>query len=750
MGQALKNILFSFLIAATASAQTLMLTPETSVAPSRIGTAARATYNVLSASDGLNQLVVWTDNRAGINDYSGFATRVDSQGHVLDIPNIALPLSAIGVFWNGREYVIVGSGGKYVRMSPAGELLDVTPRTFDYNAHGDILGIAWSGDRLLIASHTNITSTNFVTNLYVSIYDAAFNLIRGDVLVSSEVVEATYQKRIATNGSSFVIGSTECHGQSSTNCTVNLDAVDRNGAVLRTGAIAQASDYREPVVASDGKGYLMLWGTRANGGHGGEYIGALIQEGFVVIYGSVGPVAAGNLDYFVTPDLAWEGDSYQFVYEDARATGPNSSYLNWSYNVAAITISATGAASNPTLLDPYDWTRPPTPTAAGRPGARFAMWTANVGNGGDSVFSGRVYNDSSSTRFEIAQGPLPQRYPVAATAGDVSLIAWRGPFSSVFARDAIYAARVDAFGRVLDPAPLLVATQTCDDTFPAVATNGSDFLVAWQELAGIRAVRVAHNGMLLDPTAIAFGGVISPQCGGAPPAIAWNGSTYLVAWGGQQLAGGMTGVNASRITPGGTLLDDPPIDVSRNPSAVALVRAASDGRDFFVAWSTNEARGARVSAGGTPLDGGGFSLVLRYSRMLFWSGKSYVLLSDGSDGAHSVRATPDGQRLDLVPGQTLPGVKIPFDPYSASAACSARGCYVYGVKDNQIVASRIDDGTAITMTSTPLAAIDGAWQQPFAFGPDLKQLGYVRVTTAGTLHLFTRSIVPVRGRAIKP
>jgi hypothetical protein len=53
------------------------------------------------------------------------------------------------------------------------------------------------------------------------------------------------------------------------------------------------------------------------------------------------------------------------------------------------------------------------------------------------------------------------------------------------------------------------------------------------------------------------------------------------------------------------------------------------------------------------------------------------------------------------------------------------------------------------MTSTPLAPIDVDAQQLFAFGPDLRQLGYVRVSSGGTTHVFTRSIVPVRGRAVR-
>src|SRR6185436_8139873 len=85
------------------------------------------------------------------------------------------------------------------------------------------------------------------------------------------------------------------------------------------------------------------------------------------------------------------------------------------------------------------------------------------------------------------------------------------------------------------------------------------------------------------------------------PAIAFNGTEYLVAW--QELRGSDTDIYAARLTPAGVSLDGAGFLVS-GATGFQLepgVAASGSGGDFFVLWQdyrggqSYEPYGARVS-----------------------------------------------------------------------------------------------------------------------------------------------------------
>jgi len=753
----LRPFVLSLLFAAAASAQPFVFSPETAVAPPRVGTAATSMQSMKMASDGTNQLVVWRDDRssmpARVGTYSGsglFAARVDAHGKVLDIPNIALP--SIGIawpIWNGREFVVVG-GGEYVRISAAGELLDRTPRSFPLMPRGEVLDVAWSGDRLLIAGRTYRYTTP-TYNLYVTMYDADFNVVAGEFLLESSANYVAYAPKIATNGRSFLIGSSSCNGP----CTFNVSALDRDGSIIRQGAIAPAlGSWGYVRVASDGDGYFFLYDTQPLNGK--WELAALLLSPEMVLRGNVGPFGPGNQTTTRLMTLAWEGDSYQLIYLHVTYDGVYETTLR-SVSIDAQGNSADGRG---TILESLNFKPIPSEVSIlGRPGARFALMNVRPASGAPEGWTGRAYSDATawpaSPVLELGQGALQEETPAVATAGDVSLMTWReadrgsDPF-------VLYAARVDSFGRTLDAAPLRLASTTCDGRAPAVAANGHDFLVVWQDRLGVNAMRVGRDGRPLDAAPLRLSSTLLQDCAGTRPAIAWNGSNYLVVWRGAPSVTVPAGVNAVRITPGGTLLDTVAIDLTRGDKFTD-VNVASDGKDWFVAWGTpaNIAQGARVSAAGTLPDGQGFALYVPRPSILYWSGTNYVILSADLAGLRAVRATNDGQRLDLMPPQQAPVMKVPVDPTLPQSNCDARGCFVYGVRDGVLVATRMEETPSGMKAagSTPLVRINDDWQSLVLFGPEKTQLGYLRLRYeapyAGSWHLFTRSMLPARGRAVR-
>lgn len=239
--------------------------------------------------------------------------------------------------------------------------------------------------------------------------------------------------------------------------------------------------------------------------------------------------------------------------------------------------------------------------AEGNSGARLLLWSTEWYANSVVVWhstnvlpysEAASFGASNSGRFAVGQGAMSQEGLALATAGDISLLLWRER-DTARGRLALYATRLDFYGHILDAQPLRLADLTCDATVPAVATNGIDFLVAWQEPGAIRATRIARDGHRLEAGSIPiFTNVVAPECSGTAPDLAWNGSSYLVAWAGVMPSDAhLMAVQAMRIGPDGSMRDGTPILIAtrafNSDSPIRDVHVASNGTDFLVTYNSN-------------------------------------------------------------------------------------------------------------------------------------------------------------------
>ena len=173
-----------------------------------------------------------------------------------------------------------------------------------------------------------------------------------------------------------------------------------------------------------------------------------------------------------------------------------------------------------------------------------------------------------------------------------------------------------------------------ESQYPSVATNGTDYLVAWQDhISGaVFCARVTAAGAVLDKPAVAL------ALQGAP-AVFWDGAQYLVMAGtqGQKIdpttgsaaaaftLAGLTGTPALAFGGGGilavvtsntplqaTLFDEtgavvhPAVTLSTDYASTGLAPVVAYGAgEFLVAWTEEQALGpavARVSSAGALLD----------------------------------------------------------------------------------------------------------------------------------------------------
>ncbi len=151
-----------------------------------------------------------------------------------------------------------------------------------------------------------------------------------------------------------------------------------------------------------------------------------------------------------------------------------------------------------------------------------------------------------------------QRQAACAFGKDCYLVAWcDGTLQADRPTADIYAARIDPHsGKSLDPAGIRVCAAADLQERPAVAFDGTNFLVVWQDFRNgrdydIYAARVSPQGRVLDPDGFP---VIARAGNQARPAVAYSGGNYIVAWmDARQYP--VYGLYAARVSPQGKVLD---------------------------------------------------------------------------------------------------------------------------------------------------------------------------------------------------
>jgi hypothetical protein len=141
-------------------------------------------------------------------------------------------------------------------------------------------------------------------------------------------------------------------------------------------------------------------------------------------------------------------------------------------------------------------------------------------------------------------------------------------------------------GAVLDPSGLAICTASDVQSQPGAAFDGASFLVVWDDWRAfaskrIYGARVATTGQVLDPAGIGIcsGGVCEYA---DTPAVAFNGSHYLVAW--YDARTNDADIYASRVDPSGTVLDPDGFPVCTVPYGQNHPAVAPDGDGFLVVW----------------------------------------------------------------------------------------------------------------------------------------------------------------------
>jgi hypothetical protein len=235
------------------------------------------------------------------------------------------------------------------------------------------------------------------------------------------------------------------------------------------------------------------------------------------------------------------------------------------------------------------------------------------------IYAARVGADGivlETNGFAVSVTAGEQGYPTVASAAGAYLVAWQDNRNASSSHD-IYGARVDANGSVLDAAGFGISTATQPQRFPHAAGLGTNYMVVWLDfrsaattLYDIYGARVTTNAAVLEPTGIAICTVSNQQY---YPDVATDGTDYFVAW--QDLRSGTWDIYGARISAAGTVTDPNGFTISTASNSQQFPTLAWLGTNYMVAWqdtrfnvSYSEIYGARVTSSASVIDTSGIAI----------------------------------------------------------------------------------------------------------------------------------------------
>ena len=630
-----------------------------------ISTAANSQTSPAVASDGSDYLVVWADQRGDTSDV--YATRATAQGCVLDPAGI--PVSTApgfqgepAVTFDGTNYLVVWTDGADLygaRVSPDGTVVDTSGLALVTVAGLQTApAVVYDGTNVLLVWAD--TRNDVLGDIY-----AARVTSEGAVLDSAGFAVSTASNAQGNPGIAY--GSDEAlvvwqDMRVGIDVDVYGSRITGAGEVLDPAGIGIATRTNNqwyPKVAFDGTKYLVVWVDAA--GHGNIFGGRVGTDGTVL--DPEGFLVSADGEYEASPDVTFDGTHNAVVWYDLH------------FGALGLDIYAARVTEAGVLLDPQSI---PVSTAAipqRRPRAAsdetefLVVWDETRDRSRD-IRGVRLTPEGEvldSLGIPISPAGNDQWYPAVDRGASDFLVVWEeGRYRD---RD-VRGARVRADGVVADSAGILIAGGSWEQRAPDVASDGTDFLVVWQDLRSadydIYCAGVSDSGTILFgiPLCVAAGWQVAP-------AVASNGTDYLVLWYSQTT--GAYDLYGARVSSQGDVRDPGGFVVSAAPGVQQCPAVASDGTDFLVVWADSRnddwsVYAARVTGTGTVLDTAGILLFSgagsQMTPAVEYDGTNFLVIwqaePSGEWDIYGARVTSQGTILDTFAAVTQPGDQ--FDP----------------------------------------------------------------------------------------
>ena len=378
-----------------------------------------------------------------------------------------------------------------------------------------------------------------------------------------------------------------------------------------------------PAVSFGEGEFLVVWQAHSQlgGGRSTDIYGARVTPDGEVLDSTAITVSALANDQMY-PSVCWDGANFLVVWVD-RFSG--------SWYVRGARVSPQGQVLDPLGLpisaDTADGFRP----SVAFDGANFlVVWNSAYNIYGARVTPGGARLDTPA--IAISRAPQYQQYPVVGRDGGNFLVVWEDQRTGA---GDIYGARVTPEGIVLDSAGVAISSATDKQWFPAIAFDGTNFLIVWLDyrdtfVCATFCTRVTPDATVLDTSGVCVwptGVIRNPQ----GPSVSYDGGNFSLAWLVDNYRTSYD-VYGARVTPEAQVLDSTPLVLATVVGDQGTPATCFGAGGFLVAWAdhrsdtTCDIIAGRVSDQGEPLDSGGIVVsATRYSQT------APAVASDGAD-----------------------------------------------------------------------------------------------------------------------
>ena len=506
--------------------------------------------------NGATYLVAWTDEQNGFQHRAVYATLISPEGAIA-VPNGLPVLSEAGqqlipaVASNGRDFLVawlyccsdaLGSDIHGARIDGRGVLMDQVAISVS-TAPG------WQGDedsRLSAASNGKdylVVWNDFRSpESHGDIYGARITS-SGRVAELNDIpisIGSDYQitPSVASDGSDYLLVFQS--GAESDSTDIVGSRIGASGVVHTAQPVLLSTTGNSqiaPAVAYNGHEYFVVWVDLLNRFVQGTAIrgSRVSNEGKTLDPGGIDIKSGGDLSGPGPPVVAASGNDFLVVWPDNRN------------RMTGTQIYGSRVKQNGVVLDPEGVPISPTsgwqlwPAIAGNAFGYLLVWfDQRASNAPRAAIYGIKIDQSGlamGREFKIADISWSVSPKVAASDNNY-LVVWPDIIESPGQRNryAIYGARVDLAGSLLDPSGFTITSNNWSAFQPAVAARADDYLAVWVDgrsaitnSAGtdIYGARVSQNGEVLDSQGIRICGAATDQLN---PAVAGDGSRWLVVW----------------------------------------------------------------------------------------------------------------------------------------------------------------------------------------------------------------------------
>ena len=599
--------------------------------------------------DGTNHLVVWQDYRnLGTPSWDIYGARVSAAGKLLDAAGILissapghqqLPQVASGkgttlVVWHDYRNNATYPDIYGARLSSTGAVLDPKGLAISTAASHQLNpAVTYGGGVFLVAWQDYRKGTYDIFGARITLAGAL-----QDTSGISISTATRHQQRPAVTfgGGNFFIAWDDTRNHPSYPDVYGARLTPTGALLDAAGIPVSVAAYHQsvPAVAFGGSHYFVVWQDyRDYKKSAWDVYGARVAVSGNLQDAKGIPISTAVSNQY-SPSVAFDGKGFLAVWQDYR-THPST-----KHDIYGARITTAGVVQDTTGLGvSYAAGEQQYPSVAAGGGGFLVVWEdeRNATSVRTDVYGARVQPSGAlmdPAGLLISSAANNQLAPAVAHDGKNYLVVWQDYRAYTISANDIHGALVTPAGKLLTPSGVTVSTATGDQLTPAVAFAGKRYLVVWQQKGDIHGAQVDATGKLLHPSGV-------PLCtaGGSQllPAVAGSPSGYLVLWQDHRASATYADIYGARVNHYGGLADAKALAISAAPYGQQSPAVAFDGTNYFAVWqdarsasiSSWDIYGARVSTAGKVLDATGVAistqLLNQAQPALAWGKAAYLV-----------------------------------------------------------------------------------------------------------------------------